>query len=143
MKHLTVNRHEQIMVIWGIQYRSNVSYHLFERRVSLLSSLETHLISLETRLVSFESFLVSLECTASTSALHFNTKSQRSNSNLCFRFAFYVVRLRNDHRLIAYQSFRTHGRFVPRRFVPRLGRFVPNFQSVHTQPSGRFVPNKL
>ena len=43
----------------------------------------------------------------------------------------------------AYQSFRTHGRFVPRRFVPRLGRFVPNFQSVRTQPSGRFVPNKL
>ena len=43
----------------------------------------------------------------------------------------------------AYQSFRTHGRFVPRRFVPRLGRFVPNFQSVRTQPSSRFVPNKL
>ena len=49
--------------------------------------------------------------------------------------------LESDHS--AYQSFRTHGRFVPRRFVPRLGRFVPNFQSVRTQPSGRFVPNEL
>ena len=33
------------------------------------------------------------------------------------------------------QSFRTHGRFVPRRFVPRLRCFVPTF--------GRFVPNPL
>ena len=33
------------------------------------------------------------------------------------------------------RSFRTHGRFVPRRFVPRLGRFVPTFD--------RFVPNPL
>ena len=38
----------------------------------------------------------------------------------------------------AYQSFRTHG-----SFVPRLRRFVPTFWSVHTQLSGRFVPNKL
>ena len=27
------------------------------------------------------------------------------------------------------QSFRTHGSFVPRRFVPRLGRFVPTFRN--------------
>ena len=33
------------------------------------------------------------------------------------------------------QSFRIHGRFVPRRFVPRLRCFVPTF--------GRFVPNPL
>ena len=28
--------------------------------------------------------------------------------------------------LMGIQSFRTHGRFVPRRFVPTFGRFVPN-----------------
>ena len=33
------------------------------------------------------------------------------------------------------QSFRTHGSFVPRRFVPRLRRFVPTFD--------QFVPNPL
>ena len=33
------------------------------------------------------------------------------------------------------QSFRTHGSFVPRRFVPRLKRFVPIF--------GWLVPNSL
>ena len=36
---------------------------------------------------------------------------------------------------IAYQSFCTHGSFVPRRFVPRLRHFVPTFD--------QFVPNPL
>ena len=81
------------------------------RLVSLetrLVSLETRLVSLETRLISFESFLVSRECTGSTSALHCgNTKptfeyNKVSITNLCFRFAFWVVRLRNDHRSILF-----------------------------------------
>ena len=51
------------------------------------------------------------------------------------------------------QSFRTHGRFVPRlrRFVPTFGRFVPHplvdsyptLWSIRTPPSGRFVPHPL
>ena len=45
--------------------------------------------------------------------------------------------------LAGYQSFRTHGLFVPRRFVPRLRRFVPTFGHFRTQPSGRFVPNQI
>ena len=36
---------------------------------------------------------------------------------------------------VSYQSFRTHGSFVPRRFVPRLRRFVPTFD--------QFLPNPL
>ena len=34
-----------------------------------------------------------------------------------------------------YQSFRIHGSFVPRRFVPRIRRFVATFD--------QFVPNPL
>ena len=44
-------------------------------------------------------------------------------------------RVNSGHSLSGIQSFRTHGRFAPRRFVPRLRRFVPTL--------GRFVPNPL
>ena len=40
---------------------------------------------------------------------------------------------------IGIRSLRTHGSFLPGRFVPKLSRFVPKFKSVRTQTADRLV----
>ena len=57
-----------------IQYRSNVSYYLLERRAAFLMRCVSFL---STHLISFESFHVSREYTASTNAFYCSyTQSQ-------------------------------------------------------------------
>ena len=82
----------------------------------------------------------------------FYSRVIKGKQSTSFNHTVFNVRdVQDDHKILyfenlnlnAYQSFRTHGCFVPRRFVPKLRHFVPAFRSVHTQPSGRFVPNKL